>query len=256
MLEINLLPKEYLKKGLALSFGKTGLYVLVGIGGVIVMLVGVTFYQIHQLASLEEKISIANRRAVMLQKDIKVVDALIEVKTKITQRMAAVERLDSHRSAWVRILTDVAKDVPEFVWLGKIEEVKEVEDQNKKQNKSSATEERPNQNQQATQTGTLPDQNRTSVPSVRPLRIEGYAFTLNALASFMINLMRSNYFDEVELVSSDEVKFEEYKAQNFVLSANLHYLSDEETQKMLGLAEAEDNGADTTAQQTSHKKLN
>ena len=249
MLEINLLPKEYLKKGLSLSFGKTGLYALAAIGGIIVMLVGVTFYQMHQLATLEEKISIANRRAIMLQKDIKVVDALIDVKTKITQRMAAVERLDSHRSAWVRIMTDVAKNVPEFVWLGKIEEVKAVEDTKK----SGAAKENNGQTNQAEpklQT-TQPGE-----PTVRPIRVEGYAFTLNALASFMINLMRSGYFDEVELVSSDEIRFEEHKAQNFILGANLHYLSDEEIQKIIAQNDVEENAADTSSQPTSHKKLN
>ncbi len=245
MLEINLLPKEYLKKGLSLSFGKTGLYALMGIGGVIVMLVGVTFYQINQLAGLEEKISIANRRAVMLQKDIKVVDALIDVKTKITQRMAAVERLDSHRSAWVRIMTDVAKNVPEFVWLGKIEEVKEVQDPKKAKATDAGT----------SQTAPQP-QVQGGVPTVQPLRVEGYAFTLNALASFMINLMRSGYFDEVELVSSDEIKFEDHKAQNFILSANLHYLSDEEIQKVIAQNELEEPVADTSSQKISHKKLN
>ncbi len=250
MLEINLLPKEYLKKGLSLSFGKTGLYVLAAIGGIIVMLVGVTFYQIHQLATLEEKISIANRRAIMLQKDIKVVDALIDVKTKITQRMAAVERLDSHRSAWVRIMTDIAKNVPEFVWLGRIEEVKEVAEPKK----SGAAHE---VNEQANQATPQPQASQAGEPTVRPIRVEGYAFTLNSLASFMINLMRSGYFDEVELVSSDEIKFEEHKAQNFILSANLHYLSDEEIQKIIAQNEAEENAADTSSQQqTSHKKLN
>jgi Tfp pilus assembly protein PilN len=249
MLEINLLPKEYLKKGLSLSFGKTGLYVLAGIGGIIVMLIGVTFYQIHQVASLEEKIEIANRRAIMLQKDIKVVDALIDVKNKITQRMAAVERLDSHRSAWVRIMTDIAKNVPEFVWLGKIEEVKEVQEAKK----TSATAESPSQTKKEP---VKPEATPGGTPTVRPIRVEGYAFTLNALASFMINMMRSGYFDEVELVSSEEIKFEEHKAQNFVLSANLHYLSDEEIQKIIAQNEAEDNAQNNSQPATSHKKLN
>lgn len=249
MLEINLLPKEYLKKGFGLSFGKTGFYFMGAVGGIIVMLVGVTFYQMHQFASLEEKIDIANRRAIMLQKDIKIVDALIDVKTKITQRMAAVERLDSHRSAWVRIMTDVAKNVPEFVWLGKIEEVKAVEDTKKTgAAKENAT--------QANQTESKPQTPQPGTPTVRPIRVEGYAFTLNSLASFMINLMRSGYFEEVELVSSDEIKFEEHKSQNFVLSANLHYLSDEEIQKIIAQTEVEENAADTSSQQTSHKKLN
>ncbi|MGH8015493.1 MAG: PilN domain-containing protein [Candidatus Zixiibacteriota bacterium] len=250
MLEINLLPKEYLKKGLSLSFGKTGLYALMAIGGVVVMLVGVTFYQIHQFATLEEKIEIANRRAVMLQKDIQVVDALIDVKNKITQRMAAVERLDSHRSAWVRIMTDIAKNVPEYVWLGKIEEVKEVADPKKAGAANDEADKAKNQKEKAEPAVSQ------STPTVRPVRVEGYAFTLNALASFMINLMRSGYFDEVELVSSEEIKFEDHRAQNFVVSANLHYLSDEEIQKIIAQNDLEDKEAEAAAPKSTHKKLN
>ena len=108
MIEINLLPKEYQKKRFNLSFGKTGAYAVFGIIGIIVMLAGVTFYQMQQLTNLDARIKIANKRAAMLQKDIKVVDALIDVKNKVKQRMAAVERLDSHRSNWVRILKDFA----------------------------------------------------------------------------------------------------------------------------------------------------
>lgn len=249
MLEINLLPKEYLKKGLSLSFGKTGLYALAAIGGVIVMLVGVTFYQIHQVASLEEKIEIANRRAIMLQKDIKVVDALIDIKTKITQRMAAVEKLDSHRSAWVRIMTDIAKNVPEFVWLGKIEEIRDIQDPKKPTAAGESTTQA--KKEPANQTAAA-----KASPTVRPIKVEGYAFTLNSLASFMINMMRSGYFDEVELVSSEEISFEQHKAQNFVLSANLHYLSDEEIQKIIAQNESEDNAEKDSQSATSHKKLN
>ena len=243
MIEINLLPKEYKKKGFNLSFGKAGAYAVFGVIGIIVMLAGVTFYQMQQLTSLDAKIKIANKRAAMLQKDIKVVDALIDVKSKVKQRMAAVERLDSHRSTWVRILNDFAKNVPEFVWLGKIEELSEKKQDDKKKgpkaNKSKKVK--------------TPAKAASSLPSVNPVRIEGYAFTLNALASFMIKMMRSDYFDEVELTSTSEVTFENHKAHNFVVSANLHYLSDDEMRQLI--ASIKGNNKEST-KKTSHKKLN
>ena len=242
MIEINLLPKEYQKKRFNFSFGKTGTYALFGVIGIIVMLAGVTFYQMQQLTSLDAKIKIANRRAAMLQKDIKVVDALIDVKSKVKQRMAAVEKLDSHRSTWVRILNDFAKNVPEFVWLGQIEEVKEKKEGS---NRKGA---------KAPQNNTAPKPAANSgLPTVRPIKIEGYAFTLNALASFMIKMMRSDYFNEVELTSTSEVTFENHKAHNFVVSANLHYLSDDEMRQLIASALGRDKGS---SQKTSHKKLN
>lgn len=239
MIEINLLPKEYLKKSFGISLGKAGLYGVAAAAGVILMLVCITFYQMHQLAKLEDNIAKARQRAAMLEKDIKLVDALIDVKAKITNRMAAVERLDSHRSAWVKILEDLARNVPEFVWLGRFSE-KAPQDTVVPSNQQGNE---PQKEQQPVE----------SFPVVRSAEIEGYAFTLNALASFMIKMMRSNYFDEVELVSSDEVKFLDEKAYNFVLTCNLHYLSDE---RLLGLIAQADDKSGYQKRQTSHKSLN
>jgi len=71
------------------------------------------------------------------------------------------------------------------------------------------------------------------------------------LASFMINMMRSDYFDNVELTTSSEKVFGEQKAYNFVFSCNVHYLSDEELQNLIAQA---NNNEDNN--KTSHKSLN
>lgn len=240
MIEINLLPKNYLKGTRTLSLGKVGIYVIAGAVGVVLMLAAVTLFQIHQLDQLEENIAKANQRASLLQKDIKLVDGLTDLKGKISKRMVAVERLDRHRSVWVRILEDVARNIPEFVWLAVYKE-KPLTPQVAEAKAEGQTE------TDATETAQL-------LPSVRPVEIEGYAFTLNSLASLMINMMRSDYFDEVELVSSSETQFggEKEKAFNFVVACNAHYLSDEELQNMLAQA----NTGDPQTSKTSHRELN
>lgn len=242
MIEINLLPKQYLKSSRSFSFGKTGLYGVAAAAGVILMLAGISFYQIYQLGRLETDIEKARARAAVLQKDIQVVDALTDVKIKIANRMEAVEKLDRNRSAWVRVLEDMARNVPEFVWLGvfheKPIEVKSVASDKNKKNAADST-------AKPVQSGP---------PSVRQVEIEGYAFTLNSLAAFMINLMRSDYFDEVELVSTEEKKFQEKeKAYNFRLGCNVHYLSDEDLRRLIAQAEQEANDQTET---TSHRTLN
>ena len=63
----------------------------------------------------------------------------------------------------------------------------------------------------------------------------------------MINLMRSEYFDNVELVSSKENKFNgDEKAYNFVVSCNVHYLSEEQLRALVAQAKenADNNEAD------------
>jgi Tfp pilus assembly protein PilN len=247
MIEINLLPKEYLKSSRGLSLGKAGMYALAGAAGIIVVLAGLTGYQMYQVGKLDSDIAKARQRAAVLQKDIQLVDALLDVKQKIGDRMKAVERLDRNRSAWVRVLEDIARNVPEFVWLASFEEKPAPKPD------STAANANANNTQGETSDGTPPTQVRAhELPSVFPVEIEGYAFTLNALAAFMINVMRSDYFDDVQLHATTETSFNEQgKAYNFVLTCSLHYLSDEELQNLI--AQSEDEASKSS---TSHRTLN
>ena len=244
MIEVNLLPKGYLKGSGGLSLSKAGKYIAAGVGGLLVILVSITFYQMHQLSELEKNIDRANRRGEALRQDIRMVDALINVKDKITRRMAAVEELDRHRSAWVRILEDIARNVPEFVWLGRFAETPAGSGHG-----SGDT----------TATG--------APPNMRPAEVQGYCFTLNSLAAFMIKMMRSDYFDEVELVSATEVVFDEdgrvlrtrdpnakgQKAYDFTLTCNVHYLTEEELRNIVA-STGQSIKSKTSA--TGHQQLN
>ncbi|MBU0983937.1 MAG: PilN domain-containing protein [candidate division Zixibacteria bacterium] len=232
MIEINLLPKDYRKGGPGFSLGKVGVYALAAAGGIAVILTAITFWQMHQLKELDAAIEKNNLRAAMLREDIRVVDALIDVRNKIQVRMNAVEKLDSHRSAWVRILEDLAQNVPEFVWLAEFDELPVVVP------KPADGEEKK-----------APVETEQQVPTVRPIRVEGHTFTLNALAAFMIKMMRSDYFDEVELINSKDTVFAEERVYEFELTANVHYLSDEELRNLVAQAEE-------PADATRHKSLN
>ena len=67
----------------------------------------------------------------------------------------------------------------------------------------------------------------------------------------MINMMRSDYFDEVELVSTEEKKLEEQKAYNFVLNTRLHFLTDEDLRGVIAQSnKTKKNG------KSGHKVLN
>ena len=88
-IEINLLPKNYKKKSMDFSLGKTGVYAFAAAAVIIVMLISVTVLQRYKIAELDENIVKANQRASMLQKDIQLVDALIEVKNKVILRFQA-----------------------------------------------------------------------------------------------------------------------------------------------------------------------
>ena len=246
MIEINLLPKDYQKKSFDFSLGKAGFYALGAGVGVLAMLMVVTVIQRTKLGSLEDKIEQARQKESMLQRDIKLVDALNDVKSKITHRMKAVERLDSHRSAWVRITEDLARNIPEFVWLARFQEMRPEDALDKAQGKKKSSKKNPAAKEEE-------EPKAPANPNMQKGEVEGYAFTLNALASFMIKMMRSDYFDEVELVTTNEVNIDDHKAYNFVLNFNVHYLSDEQ---LRGLIASQENEAQSKGSKTSHKSLN
>jgi Tfp pilus assembly protein PilN len=213
MIQINLLPKEFRKKTGKLSIGKGGYYGMAAVTGVILMIVVVTFYQVFQIRQLDENMEIARFRTQQLQKDIAVVDALIDVKQKIMQRMEAVERLDQHRSVWVRILEDFSRQVPDFMWLSALREGQVVA--------------------VAPTDSTAAEVVQPVQISTKPVTIEGFSFTLNSLANLMIKLMRSHFFSDVEMASVEEVMFQQQKVYSYEVTATLHYLSDEDLKELL-----------------------
>lgn len=232
MIEINLLPKDYKKSSGAFSLGKTGVYIAAGAASIVVVFIAITFWQIQQVSNLRADIDRANQRASMLREDIRVVDALTDVKAKIHRRISGVEKLDRHRSAWVRILEDLSRNVPEFVWMDEFREL--------------PLDPPPKVEVEEGQTAPPPPEK----PSVRKIEIRGYAFTLNALAATMIRMMRSDYFDEVELINSQDTLYAGEKAYKFELAAKVHYLSDEELRSRIAKSKQE------AVAKTSHASLN
>ncbi|UCD17057.1 MAG: PilN domain-containing protein [Candidatus Zixiibacteriota bacterium] len=222
MIEINLLPKQYKKRRGGFSLGKNGTYAVIAVAGILLMVGAITLYQIHQINEIKGQMEIARARTTQLQKDIQLVDALIDIKTKITERMEAVEELDRHRSAWVRILEDISRNVPDFVWLSNFGEAAP-----------------PSPPTTDTTAATQP----ATLPRITQVNVEGFTFTLNALASFMIKMMRSDYFDDVDLLHTEQIAFGKQKAYNFQLSCNVHYLSDEELERLAAQETAASNGS-------------
>ena len=244
MIEINLLPKDHRKGTGAFQFGKTGVYATSAAIGIVLVLVAITFYQMSQLGSLKADIERANQRAAMLRDDIRVVDALTDVKDKIHRRISAVEKLDRHRSAWVRILEEVSRNIPEFVWLDQFrEQPLDAKEPAGKGNKNRN--EKPVEKTDA-KAAEVKAAETWEPPSERSVEIKGYAFTLNALAATMIKMMRSEYFDKVELIDSRDTLYSGEKAYMFSLSANVQYLSDEELRARVAQNEQQPDSAATT----------
>jgi len=212
MIEINLLPKEYRKRSRAFRLDKKMMYVAAGVGAVILLLATVTFYQQYQISSLDDDILKASQRRARLQEDIKLIDNLSGLKQRIIQRMEAIEKLDRFRAVWVDLLEDVNQRVPEFLWLTRIAEPRQ------KGGQANAKKQVP---------GEMP------ADSIRVeefifdkdvyTEIEGYAFTLSSVASFLIGLNKSDYFENIDLKFAKEQEVRGVSAYNFKISCKMSF---------------------------------
>jgi Tfp pilus assembly protein PilN len=205
MIEINLLPKELQKRTGSLALPKPALYMLAGLAGLAAVLAGLTVMQKMRIANIQKKIAEAKVREAKMQKDIQIVDALTELKGKILERMAAIDGLDQNRSAYVRFLEDLSGRVPEYLWLSNFREG------------SGGGAVQPQAGNPA----------QTAAASGAKTVIEGFAYSLNSLATFMVQMKKSPFIKNIELSFAKEQKLENSRLYNFQLTCDLTMVPEE-----------------------------
>lgn len=214
MIEVNLLPKEYRKRTKTFQFDKKVMYIAAGAGAIVLLLAVVTFYQKYQLSSLNGRIAQASAEKARLQEDIKVIDDLTELKEKILLRMEAIEKLDRYRSIWVSVLQDLNLRIPEFMWLTRVSEIaQEVKKQRSVKNVPGQQKAQP-----VDSSGT---DKFAMFDKPMPTEMDGYAFTLNSIASFLVGLTKSEFFDNINLLYAKEEEVLGVSAFNFRISCDL-----------------------------------
>ena len=205
-IEINLLPRELRGKRRGIAFDKSLTLIAAFVGVLVVLIAGASVLQGIKLKAMDKKIADAQRRTDELNRDIELVDALTQLKDKILQRMSAIDALDRNRAVWVRVLEDLSRRVPDYLWL-------------------SLLREEGSQNEATVDTST---DGTVSFPQLESLvervTIEGYSYSLNNLASFLIQLMGSQYFKNMELQYVKRAEIKEYKTFSFQLVGDLYYV--------------------------------
>lgn len=203
MIEINLLPKEFQKKGFSLSLDKNLVYALGGAVLLIILMAAVSIYQNIQLGKIEKKIEIVQAKNDAYGDEIAQIDELNRLKNQILSRIAAIDALDKNRTYWTTVLSDLTAHVPAHVWLTTIKEAGAGDESEMPKVKGLPLEDKKRQ-----------EENRTV--------LEGYTFSLNALAAFLIQLNRSEYFDNLEISSINLEQVESKKVvYNFKIKCDL-----------------------------------
>jgi Tfp pilus assembly protein PilN len=115
--------------------------------------------------------------------------------------MSSIQSLDRNREYWVALMQDLAERVPEYVWLTLVKQAPSVP-------------------------LTLPTPPNQAAPkpvivaATAASSIEGYSFSLNALATFLIRLKKSDMFDNIGLSSVKLQEIEKINAYSFKLTCN------------------------------------
>lgn len=184
MIEINLLPEELRRKNKGLGVPKAAQAGIAGLVIAVALMASVSYYQKTQLAQVNADVVRVEAKVQQMQDDIKLVDRLVDVKTRITRRLGAIETLDRNRAAWVQNMEDLATVIPDFLWLSNFQQ---GDGNNQPRNR-------------ARRGGPEPVVNADSVAEVNStLTLKGYCYTVSSLANFILNLQDSPRFSKIQL---------------------------------------------------------
>jgi Tfp pilus assembly protein PilN len=181
--------------------------------GVIVTL---TYLQRTQLASITSDIARVEAKAQRMQKDIELVDRLVDVKTRIVRRLTAIETLDRNRAAWVQNMEDLATVIPEFLWLSSFQQGDPNPGVRQRNRRPAAANQQP--------------VNADSIAAVqRKLTLQGFCYTVSSLANFIMNLQDSPRFSDIRLQYAHGVKLNERHVYDFQVLCQLEPIDEDAT---------------------------
>lgn len=123
MVRINLLPREEKPSKSALLWGRIFIWSLIAATVVVLAGVGLHITRSHEISALESDIEQTRVEHERYRREAAMVAELTEKRRLIAQRIDVIESLDRDRYLRVQLLEDVARSVPEYIWLESFNEV-------------------------------------------------------------------------------------------------------------------------------------
>ena len=122
MIRINLLPKEEKPSREAMTWNSVFIWSLIAAAIVVVAGVGFHIFHRYEIDALRAEIETKKAEQDQYRSQAAVVDELTAKRKMIAERLTAVESLDTNRSARVQLLDEIARSVPQYVWLVEMSE--------------------------------------------------------------------------------------------------------------------------------------
>jgi type IV pilus assembly protein PilN len=122
MIRINLLPKEEKPSKAALLWRRIFIWTLIGAALVLVVGVGWHILRSYEISGLKSDIADARAEQDRYQKEAAMVTELTQKRKMISQRIKVIEDLDKNRFLRVQLMDELARSVPEYIWLHSFQE--------------------------------------------------------------------------------------------------------------------------------------
>lgn len=121
MIRINLLPQEARKRtrraGAGIKIDKTRVIPVVVLLGVVLACTSTMMLQGARLSTLERDVAEARAESEQYKRTIALIDEMVAKERELNRRLNLVEQLDRNRFKTVRVLDEVARRVPRYMWL-------------------------------------------------------------------------------------------------------------------------------------------
>jgi type IV pilus assembly protein PilN len=128
MIRINLLPQSEGKSARRRTTGgpvldKTKVVPIASLGVVLTGCLVVLMLQSAREKSLEQEVAVARAEAEKYKKTIALIDEMVRKENELNRRLDIVRQLDQNRFRTVTVLDEMAKRVPNYLWLTSVKEV-------------------------------------------------------------------------------------------------------------------------------------
>lgn len=119
MIRINLMPQDARKARRAAAFkiDRTRVIPVAGLVLAVIACSSTMMLQGARLSTLQKDVSEARAECEQYKRTIALIDEMVIKETELNRRLALVEQLDRNRFKTVRVLDEVARRVPRYMWL-------------------------------------------------------------------------------------------------------------------------------------------
>ncbi|MBZ0269931.1 PilN domain-containing protein [bacterium] len=117
MIRINLMPHETRRSSGAFKLDRMKVIPLAVLGLCLVTCLSVMMVQGTRLSAIQRDVAEAKAESQKYEKTIALINDMVQKEQELNRRLALVDQLDRNRYRTVRVMDEMARRVPRYMWL-------------------------------------------------------------------------------------------------------------------------------------------